>query len=99
MEFKTAPLSPGFESMACRRYNTMDSNIEILDELAHRDIKIAFGQAREASRKETLIPVVISEFHTLMFHYPIVFVKDKETGQFTTSVLLGINAETNLLDG
>ncbi len=77
----------------------MNSIIEILDETIHRDIKLDFNAARSASRKERLLPVVISEFHALMFHYPIVFVKDKETGEFTCSVLLGINSDANLLDG
>lgn len=76
----------------------MNPNIEILNEITHRDIKIDFTKARSSSRKELLLPVVISEFQSLMFHYPIVFVKDKETGEFVCSVLLGINSETNLLD-
>lgn len=76
----------------------MNSVIEILDEATHRDIQIDFNAARTAARKERLLPVVISEFHSLMFHYPIVFVKDKETGEFTCSVLLGINSAANLLD-
>lgn len=76
----------------------MSSIIEILDEVTHREMKLDFNTARSAARKERLLPVVVSEFHSLMFHYPIVFVKDKETGEFTCSVLLGINSDANLLD-
>lgn len=76
----------------------MNSTIEILNETTHSEVKIDFNEARNASRKEPLLPVVISEFHSLMFHYPIVFVKDRETGEFVCSVLLGINSKANLLD-
>ena len=76
----------------------MNSTIEILNEVTHREIKIDFNEARRSSRRAPLLPVVISEFHSLMFHYPIVLVKDKETGEFVCSVLLGINSEANLLD-
>lgn len=72
-------------------------SIEILDSNLHRDIKIDFEGARRGPRRE-LIPVVISEFHSLMFHYPIVFVKDQNTGEFTCSALLGVSADANLLD-
>lgn len=77
---------------------TNNSTIEILDDRIHKEIQIDFNVARSASRKERLLPVVMSEFHTLMFHYPIVFVKDPDSGQFTCSVLLSINPEVNLLD-
>ncbi|WP_323815992.1 SapC family protein [Cellvibrio sp. NN19] len=72
-------------------------NIEILDRNLHADINIDFNAARRGPRRE-LIPVVVSEFQSLMFHYPIVFVKDQATGKFNCSILLGISAETNLLD-
>lgn len=86
-------------STACKKYKTMNANIEILDDIKHRTITVDFDKARSASRKENLIPVVLSEFHTLMFHYPIVFVKDRETGEFTCSLLLGLATGANLLDG
>lgn len=76
----------------------MNSTKEILDEIRHRDVKIDFCAARGAVRKEFLFPIVLSEFHSLMFHYPIVFVKSQETGAFTCSVLLGVSPNANLLD-
>lgn len=85
-------------STECKKYKTMNSNIEILDEVKHREVKIDFNESKSASRKECLLPIVLSEFHSLMFHYPIVFVKSKETGEFTCSVLLGVSAEATLLD-
>jgi hypothetical protein len=72
-------------------------SIEILDRNLHRNINIDFKTARRGPRRE-LIPVVISEFHSLMFHYPIVFVKDQETGEFSCSILLGVAADANSLD-
>jgi hypothetical protein len=75
----------------------MNSSIEILDNSLHQELNIDFKTARRASRKE-IIPVVISEFHSLMFHYPIIFVKDPNTGEFSCSILLGVSAEANLLD-
>lgn len=75
----------------------MKSSIEILDDNQHHELNIDFKVARRAARKE-IIPVVISEFHSLMFHYPIIFVKDPDTGEFASSILLGVSAEANLLD-
>lgn len=75
----------------------MSSSIEILDNTLHQELNIDFKAARRAARKE-IIPVVISEFHSLMFHYPIIFVKDTDTGEFVCSILLGVSAEANLLD-
>lgn len=72
-------------------------SIEILNSNLHQSMNIDFNAARYSSRRE-LIPVVISEFHSLMFHYPIVFVKDQDTGEFTCSILLGVSADANLLD-
>lgn len=71
--------------------------IEILDDVRHKELQINFTVARRAFRQE-VIPVVVSEFHSLMFHYPIVFLKDVETGEFACSALLGINKEASLLD-
>jgi hypothetical protein len=76
----------------------MEPRIEILDESTHRDLNVDFSEARASYFKRRLIPVVISEFFTLMFHYPIVFVKDGETGKFSCSVLLGVSDEATLLD-
>jgi hypothetical protein len=73
------------------------TSIEIIDDIQHKELQIDFTVARLAYRKN-IIPVVVSEFHSLMFHYPIVFVKDMDTGQFTCSVLLGINEAASLLD-
>lgn len=73
------------------------TSIEIIDDVLHQELRVDFQVARRAARQE-VIPVVISEFHSLMFHYPIVFVKDSETGEFTCAVLLGINSAANLLD-
>lgn len=73
------------------------ASIEIIDDVLHQELRIDFQVARRASRQE-VVPVVIAEFHSLMFHYPIVFVKDSETGEFTCAVLLGINSVANLLD-
>lgn len=77
----------------------MKSKIELLDDKTHKNLLVDFADARASSRQQRVIPVVTSEFHTLMFHYPIVFVKDGETGEFTCSVLLGVSGEASLLDG
>lgn len=75
----------------------MMGSIEILNNNLHREINIDFTEARRGPRRK-LIPVVISEFNSLMFHYPLVFVKDQDTGEFNCSVLLGISDDANLLD-
>jgi hypothetical protein len=74
----------------------MNTAIEILDNVRHQQLKIDFDAARRSARSQ-LVPVVLSEFHSLMFHYPLVLVKDGDTGEFICSALLSINAEANLL--
>lgn len=72
-------------------------SIEILDSNLHREINIDFKEARRSPRRQ-LISIVVSEFHSLMFHYPIVFVKDQNTGEFVCSILLGVSDDANLMD-
>lgn len=72
-------------------------SIEILDSNLHREINIDFKEARRGPRRQ-LISIVVSEFHSLMFHYPIVFVKDQNTGEFVCSILLGVSDDANLMD-
>ncbi|MGM8228394.1 SapC family protein [Cellvibrio sp. ARAG 10.3] len=76
----------------------MNANIDVLDDKTHEDLQVDFKEARKSAYKQRLIPVVVSEFHSLMFHYPIVFVKDGETGAFTCSLLLGVSGEASLLE-
>lgn len=75
----------------------MNAAIEVLDEVTHRDLKVDFDLARQTCYSKQILPAVVSEFHNLMFHYPIVFVKDATTGEFTCSVLLGIAPDKHLL--
>ncbi len=79
--------------------NTTNTNstIEILDNNRHKELKVDFQAARRSAR-QGIVPVVLSEFHTLMSHFPLVLVKDSETGEFTCSALLGVNQDANLLD-
>lgn len=43
-----------------------------------------------------MVPVVLTEFHKLSLQFPIVFTKNKDTGQFMCSTLFGLEQGENL---
>lgn len=75
----------------------MNTKIEILNKETHRDLQVNFIEARKIAQQERLLPVVISEFHSLMFEYPLALVKNSHTGEFTCSAILGVTPEESLL--
>ena len=45
---------------------------------------------------QRFVPVVVNEFHALAMHYPILFSKDADTGQFYCGAMLGFDEGENL---
>lgn len=63
---------------------------------AHGKLKITQNKDYSRFKNQQLVPVVLQEFTSLATEFPIVFVKNSETGQFVATALMGIKKEQNL---
>lgn len=62
----------------------------------HADFKVKEDVTFSHVKKQHILPLVIHEFARAAHDYPIVFVKDGETGQFRCVALLGLKPEQNV---
>lgn len=68
----------------------------VLDDNKHHQLKLDLSRANLAMLNQPLVPVVVSEFLKLVLHFPIVIVKQADTGRFGCSVLMGLDKDENL---
>lgn len=71
-------------------------NVVILDSSVHRQLRVHARAAAQYGDNQRFVAVVLSEFPALAMHYPIVFSKDADTGQFYCGAMLGFDAGENL---
>jgi hypothetical protein len=62
----------------------------------HSHIKIKDNAILAQSKNRHFAPVVVQEFVPASQEFPIVFIKDADTGQFRSIVLLGLKPDENL---
>lgn len=62
----------------------------------HQQLRIDTQLVESLGATTNMVPVVISEFLRLVVHYPIVFTKSGDTGNFLCVALLGFEAGENL---
>jgi hypothetical protein len=72
------------------------SNIVLLDSQSHRKLRVHAQAAAHYGDNQRFVAVVVGEFHALAMHYPILFSKDADTGQFYCGAMLGFDAGENL---
>ena len=72
------------------------SKVVLLDSQAHRKLRVHAQAAAHYGDNQRFVAVVIGEFHALVMHYPILFSKDADTGQFYCGAMLGFDAQENL---
>jgi hypothetical protein len=72
------------------------SNIVVLDSLSHRKLRVHAQPAAQYGDNQRFVAVVVNEFSPLAMHYPILFSKDADTGQFYCGAMLGFDAGENL---
>jgi SapC len=72
------------------------TNIVLLNSESHRKLRIQAQPASELGDNQRFVQVVVSEFPSLALHYPILFSKDAETGQFYCGAMLGFDVGENL---
>jgi SapC len=72
------------------------SNVVLLDSQSHRKLRVHAQAAAHYGDNQRFVAVVVGEFHALAMHYPILFSKDADTGQFYCGVMLGFDSGENL---
>ena len=69
---------------------------ELLNNVAHKDLRVAIGFGRQFGDEVGMVPAFPSEYAELQREYPIFFRKDQQTGQWQSVVLLGFEQRENL---
>jgi hypothetical protein len=72
------------------------SNIVLLDRNSHRKLRVHSKAAAHFGDNQRFVAVTVDEFPTLSLHYPILFSKDADTGQFYCGAMLGFDSGENL---
>lgn len=72
------------------------SNIVLLDRSSHRKLRVHSQAAAHYGDNQRFVAVVVNEFSALSLHYPILFSKDADTGQFYCGAMLGFDSGENL---
>jgi len=72
------------------------SNITALNNELHRDIRIKRSNDFSRFSQQHLVPITVQDFTALASEFPIIFVKNAETGQFTPVAMMGIKEGVNL---
>ncbi|WOH37758.1 SapC family protein [Thalassotalea fonticola] len=72
------------------------ADIQAINNKIHSNIKIKHNPALAQSANRHFVPLVVQEFAAASQDFPIVFIKDSETGQFRAIALLGLKPEENL---
>jgi SapC len=72
------------------------SNVVLLDSQVHRKLRVHSYAAAHYGDNKRFVAVVVNEFRALAMHYPILFSKDSDTGQFFCGAMLGFDSGENL---
>ncbi|MBL4940650.1 MAG: SapC family protein [Colwellia sp.] len=72
------------------------TNIIPLNHEQHASLKITENKDFTRFKNQHLIPVLVQDFIPLASEFPVVFVKNTETGQFTAVAMMGIKSNINL---
>lgn len=72
------------------------ANIQILNNVDHKNLRVIIEHSAEYGDNQWFAPTFAHEFRNLQNHYPIVFTKSPDTGQFQAVALLGFEVGENL---
>ncbi|MBS0417000.1 MAG: SapC family protein [Proteobacteria bacterium] len=67
-----------------------------LNRETHRDLKVDGRSSAAYGDNRRFVQVIVKEFGQLLVHYPILFSKDAQTGQFYCGAVLGFDEGENL---
>jgi hypothetical protein len=71
-------------------------NIQILNNVDHKNLRVITERSAAYGDNQWFAPTFAHEFRNLQSHYPIVFTKNPDTGQFQAVALLGFEVDENL---
>lgn len=71
-------------------------NIQILNNVDHKNLRVITERSAKYGDNQWFAPTFAHEFRNLQSHYPIVFTKNPDTGQFQAVALLGFEVDENL---
>lgn len=72
------------------------TNITPLNNQKHAKLKVINDKNFIRFKEQHLIPVVVQDFIPLASEFPIAFVKNTETGEFTAVAIMGVKPNVNL---
>lgn len=72
------------------------ANFQPLNTNQHQSIKVKTDPSYAHSAKSHIVPVSVFELPQVQAEYPIVFIKDGDTGRFHLVALLGLKPQENL---
>jgi len=67
-----------------------------LNKETHRSLKVDARAAAAYGDNQRFAQVIVSEFPQLVVHYPLLFAKDRNTGEFYCGAMLGLDEGENL---
>ena len=67
-----------------------------LNKEAHKSLKVDARASAAYGDNQRFAYVIVNEFPQLLVHYPILFSKDRNTGEFYCGVMLGLDEGENL---
>lgn len=67
-----------------------------LNKVTHQSLKVDARASAAYGDNQHFAHVIVSEFPELIVHYPVLFAKDRETGEFYCGAMLGFEAGENL---
>ena len=71
-------------------------NIQIMNNVDHKNLRVITERSAKYGDNQWFAPTFAHEFRNLQSHYPIVFTKNPDTGQFQAVALLGFEVDENL---
>lgn len=72
-------------------------NMIPLDSVKHKNLRINVDSNYSHVSHQNMTPLLASEFLAASTNFPIVFVKQQDTGKFKSVALLGLEADENLI--
>ncbi len=72
------------------------NNLAVLNNIDHKDLKINTARSGAMGDAYMCVPTFPREFRAAQAHYPIVFSKNSNTGEYTPLALLGLEDGENL---
>ena len=76
------------------------ADIQVLSSELHRNLRVVTKRGAEYGENIHIVPVAADELRNLVLEYPVILVKDRDSGRYTLCAMLGFEEGENLfLDG